>query len=435
MTLALRFTGSLEALSAGDRQLLRDRSRGIPDDVRRRAREIVATVAAEGDVAVRRWTRELDRVEPGPVVVPAERVEAAVRRLPKPVDTALRRAASNIETFHRACAPRVVECETEPGVLLRRVPHPVARVAVYAPGGRASYPSSVLMGVIPAKVAGCRSVAVVSPPGSDGVPPDPILAAAAIAGADRVYAIGGAQAIGALGYGTETVAAVDRIVGPGNAYVTEAKLAVAHRVGIDGPAGPTELLAIVDRTSPLDAVAIEMIAQAEHDPDATVVALVIGDQDLCRRLLDRLTDRVADANRGEIVRAAFRGQGGVLFTPTVAAAQQFANEFAAEHLLLATAEAEPLAAGIDTAGAVFVGPSSSVVFGDYLSGGNHVLPTSGLARAFSGLGTETFVRWVTEQRVDSRAAARLSRDTALLATIEGFPGHRAAAEQWQSEER
>lgn len=434
MSLALRFAGELVRLTEADRRALFDRAGAAHADVAAKAREIVTRVAREGDVAVRRYTRELDRIEPTDLIVPPEAITAALDQLPRPIGAALRRAARNIEAWHRACAPRAVELETEPGVRLRRVPHPIGRVAVYVPGGRASYPSSVLMGVIPAKVAGCGFVAIASPPRSNGLPADAILAASAIAGVDRVYAMGGAQAIGALAYGTETVTAVDRIVGPGNAYVTEAKLAVAHRVGIDGPAGPSELLVIADESSPLEAVATEMVAQAEHDPDSAVVAVIVGGAEQAERLRRSLAARAADAPRAAIVTAALAGQGGILWTPNEAEAIGFANAFAAEHLLVAVREAERFASAVTVAGAIFIGPASSVVFGDYLSGGNHVLPTTGLARSFSGLGTDTFVRWVTEQRVDPDAASRLARDTALLATIEGFPGHRAAAEQWQTEE-
>ncbi|MFN0179280.1 MAG: histidinol dehydrogenase [Gemmatimonadales bacterium] len=431
----MKYTGRLEELSQNERRTLLDRSRPADEEVRTRVRAIVAAVRSQGDVAVRRFTREFDKVEPQGTVVPAERLREALGRLPQSVEAALRRAARNIEAFHRAAAPRAFEVETEPGVRLRRVPHPVQRVGVYVPGGRAAYPSSVLMGVIPARVVGCPTVVIASPPGADGVPADPVLAAAAIVGVDRVYAVGGAQGIAALAYGTETIEPVDRIVGPGNAYVTEAKLAVANRVGIDGPAGPSELLVLVDATSPLESVAAEMVAQAEHDPDSAIVAVVLGPEALAARLRSVAAAVVAATPREAIVRSALAAQGGLLWTEDENAAVEFANAYAAEHLLVAIDEPDRLAARITLAGALFIGAASSVSFGDYLSGGNHVLPTGGLARSFSGLGSETFVRWVTEQRIDRAGAAGLARDTALLATVEGFPGHRTAAQQWQIEER
>jgi histidinol dehydrogenase len=287
------------------------------------------------------------------------------------------------------------------------------------------------MAAIPAKVAGVGTVVLASPPDRTGKPAAIVLAAAALAGVDRVFAVGGAGAVAAMAYGTKTIPRVDRIVGPGNAYVAAAKLLVADRVGIDSPAGPSELVVIADDTSNPRVVATEMVAQAEHDPDAVVVAIAVGPK-VARVIETFVADAVARAERGEIVREALRRRGGILVARDRGEAIAAANDIAAEHLLLAVGDAESLVDGVRNAGAVFVGASASVAFGDYMTGANHVLPTGGSARAYSGLSPLDFVRWTTFQSVEPDAAARLAGDVATLARAEGLPGHAAAALQWSA---
>ncbi|HEY3586194.1 MAG TPA: histidinol dehydrogenase, partial [Myxococcaceae bacterium] len=306
---------------------------------------------------------------------------------------------------------------------------PLGRVGVYAPGGRAAYPSSVLMGAVPARVAGVREVVLCSPPGPDGRPSDPVLAAAAVAEVDRVFALGGAGAIAALAYGTESVPAVDRIVGPGNAWVAEAKCQVASRVPIDAPAGPSELLVLLDSASDVEAVARELLAQAEHDPEAAVVAVTL-DEATARRLLDAVATLAPMAAREDVVRSALASRGAVLVASSLDEAVDFAERWAPEHLMLAMKGAANVAQIIRNAGTIFVGATSSGAFGDYLTGANHVLPTAGAARAWSGLSTLDFVRWTTVQTVSSEGAASLAADTDVFATAEGLHAHAAAARAW-----
>ncbi len=426
----VRFQGPLASLTAEDRQALLGR-RGVGDrGVRSAVAAVLDAVRLRRDGAVLEFTAQFDRVTPARLEVPKALWAEARDGLDPAVRSALERAARNIEQVHRAGRPLATIVEPEPGVRIERRPYPLNRVGVYVPGGLAAYPSSVLMGVVPAKVAGVKEVVVCSPPGPNGVPAQAILAAAAMAGADRVFAIGGAQAIGAMAYGTETVPSVDRIVGPGNAYVMEAKLQVSDWVGIDGPAGPSEILIIADDSTDPDLVAAEMIAQAEHDPDASCSALGIRHSAL-GGVAAALERRIRGAGREDVVRLALGARGALVTVSDLEEAARFANEFGAEHLLLAF---EGAAAEVDrfrTAGAVFVGPSSSVVFGDYLTGANHVLPTGGLARGYSGLGALDFFRWTTYQTVSPAAAGRLAGDTAVLARAEGLPGHAAAAEQWE----
>jgi histidinol dehydrogenase len=237
-----------------------------------------------------------------------------------------------------------------------------------------------------------------------------------------------------MAYGTASVPRVDRIVGPGNAYVMEAKLRVANRVAIDGPAGPSEIVVIADSSTADAGVVRELIAQAEHDPRACAIAVVIDDAGRAQRIEAALAAAVGVAARHEVVRDALAAAGGVLTAPTLQSALEFANAYAPEHLLLAIADAARVAGRVRNAGSVFLGPESSVVFGDYMTGGNHVLPTGGLARAYSGLVLEDFIRWTTFQRVTPDAAAALAADVAALARAEGLPGHAAAALAWEADD-
>ena len=411
-------------------------SRGLAADptVRSTVAALIARVRTDGDAALRELALEFDGVSLERLEVPREAWDRALAALDGPVVRALERARDNIARAHSSWIPACSEVETEPGVVIGRRPDPLGRVGVYAPGGRAVYPSSVLMGVVPARVAGVGEVIVCSPPRSDGQPAREVLAAAALAGADRMYALGGAGAVAAMAFGTETVARVDRIVGPGNAYVAEGKAQVAAQVGIDSPAGPSELLVVWDASVPAAAIVREIIAQAEHDPDAAVAVVLIpgAPRDA---LVRELAEQLASSPRGAIAREALERRGALLDARDADEALAVAAEWAPEHLLLAVADADALLPRVRNAGTVFLGASASVVFGDYLTGANHVLPTGGAARAYSGLSTSDFMRWTTYQRIDRSAAARMADDVGVLADAEGLPGHARAARAWRDGER
>lgn len=426
----LRFTGPLAALSNEDRALLLDRSFGADPTLVPRVGAIIAEVRAEGDAALRRFANAYDRVDALTIEVPRQALEEALTRLDPAVRRGLERAARNLATVARASLPGPVQVEVEPGLVVGRRADALARVGVYAPGGKAVYPSSVLMGVVPARAAGVGEVVVCSPPGPSGLPSDVVLAAAALAGADRVLSLGGAGAIAALAYGTATVPRVDRIVGPGNAWVAEAKRQVAGQVGIDAPAGPSEILVIADATADPAAIARELLAQAEHDEDACVVALCLT-SDLAARVERELAESVPTQPRRSTIEPALRTRGAVLTVASLEEACAFASDFAAEHLLLAVADPHAALAHVRNAGTVFLGQTSSVAFGDYLTGANHVLPTAGAGRRYSGLSVLDFVRWTTWQEVSPTAAASLSEDAALLARSEGLYAHADAAAAWR----
>jgi histidinol dehydrogenase len=437
-----RIDKPLDRLTADDERVLFDRSTSADDAVRERTAAILRRVRTEGDAALRAMASEFDGVSLQHLEVPRAARTRALDRLDRDLRRALDRAARNVAAAHRAFLPEAVEIETEPGVVVGRRPDPLARVGVYAPGGRAAYPSSVLMGVVPAKVARVGEVIVCSPPSRDtGAPSDVVLAAAELAGADRVFAVGGAGAVAAMAYGTASVPAVNRIVGPGNAYVAEAKVQVAGMVPIDSPAGPSELLVVCDASADPRVVAREVLAQAEHDPDAAVVVVATS-----RRVADAVRAQVAallaNAPRAEILRASLGARGGLVWVegegeaPVDAGAiPAFANRWAAEHLQLAVREPRAALDAYTGAGTVFLGETSSVAFGDYMTGANHVLPTGRAALSWSGLSTLDFVRWTTYQRVTRDAAARLAPDVGTFADSEGLPNHAATARQWMEENR
>ena len=425
----VKYSGELSELSATARASLLQRAGSTSELVRIQTANLVRRVRAEGDAALREMAATFDGVALEDIEVPAVVRRRALAELDPQLRSALERAARNVALFHSAGLPRTVEIETEPGVTVGRRPDPLQRVGIYCPGGSAAYASSVLMAAIPARVAGVPEIILCSPAQADGFPAGIVLAACELAGVDRVFGIGGAGAISAMAYGTETVPRVDKIVGPGNAYVAEAKLQVSRDVGIDTPAGPSELLVICDDDCDANTIAREVIAQAEHDANASVVVTSIGD-DAAAKVAAAIDDRLPEVSRAEIVRAALGQNGAILFAETIAEAVEFAAEFAPEHLLLAIGNADSVLGEIRNAGCVFVGESSSVVFGDYITGGNHVLPTGGLARSYSGLGTLDFIRWTSYQKLTPDAAQRLARDTAILANAEGLPAHAEAALGW-----
>jgi histidinol dehydrogenase len=429
-TRRVRFRGPLQALSPADRAALLERVPASDDIVRTTSEAIIDVVRREGDAALISLAREYDQVRLKTLEVPRDAWRDALRALDPSLRAAMERAAANIRAVHAAAAPQPVEISPEPGVVVGRRPDPLGVVGVYAPGGRAAYPSSVLMGVIPARVAGVGEVIICAPPNAHGRPEAATLAAAELANADRVFAVGGAGAVAAMAFGTATIPRVDRIVGPGNAYVAAAKLLVANVVGIDSPAGPSELLILADDSADPMRVAAELLAQAEHAPDSVVAVVDVGDT-LGDKVLDAIERLLPVQERRAIIEQALADRGAILSAPSAADAVAFANLFAPEHLLLATRGADALLAQVRSAGTVFVGETSSVTFGDYITGANHVLPTGGLARSYSGLSTADFVRWTTYQRVDRTAAARLAQDVATFADAEHLPAHAAAARAWR----
>ncbi|MUV59716.1 histidinol dehydrogenase [Halobacterium sp. CBA1126] len=406
------------------RRALFERTAGV-ESVRSTVRDIVERVREEGDVALRQYASEFDDVELGNVDVTDE-AERAYEELDEETRAAIEDAAANVREFHEAQLPEDWRREFSEGRELGRRFRPIERVGVYAPGGTAAYPSSVLMGVVPAKVAGVEQVAVATPPAEELNPVT--MAAMHVAGADRVYASGGAQAVAALAYGTETVDRVQKVVGPGNKFVTAAKAEVRGDVDIDFLAGPSELLVVADETADPEYVAADLLAQAEHDPESSVVA-VTDDEATAGEICAAVEAGVDDRERAETIREALgSGASGVFVARSMSEAVLFAEEYAAEHLSIQADDDEELLDRVDSAGSVFLGPYAPVAAGDYATGTNHVLPTNGKAKVAGGLSVDTFLRSTTVQRLDEGALADLRETVTTLAEAEGLEAHAASVD-------
>jgi histidinol dehydrogenase len=408
--------GSVEAAA------LLDRSTRMAGDVDHKVAAILEDIHARRDEAVAEYTRTFDQREPddGSYEIDAARWDALAAQVAAPVREALELAARRIRAFHEKQVDRDVELTLD-GVRLELRYAPLARVGLYVPGGTARYPSSVLMTAIPAKVAGVRELIMVTP----GASPETALAAR-IAGVDRIFELGGAQAVGALAYGTQTVPRVDKIVGPGNAWVASAKRQVYGEVDIDSIAGPSEVLIIADDTANAAWVAADLIAQAEHDREACAV-LVTTSELLARQVDEALLLQLADLPRREIAMHSIEHHGAAIVVESLDAAVDYANAFAPEHLELQCANARGLASRCTTSGAIFVGKYSSEAAGDYLAGGNHVLPTGGAARYASPLGVADFRKQTSIIEYSADAAAAHAGPIATLAAAEGLDGHGRSA--------
>ena len=385
--------------------------------------EVIDAVAKRGDDAIRELAQRFGEAPSESLRVDPELVGASPALVAPEVREALTAAARNIAALARAeaqAALRPVSVELEAGQRIEVGASPVASAGVYAPGGRGAYPSSVLMGTIPARAAGVPRIAVASPASAGGRPADAVLAACAIAGIDEVYSIGGAQAIAALALGTVTVAAVDIVVGPGNRYVTEAKRLLAGRIGIDGIAGPRELAAVADGTADPELLALDLCAQAEHGDDGLLV-VISPDPALLDLVGERATALAAE--RPSVASPAL----ALVTAPGLELALSLADELAPEHLELAFQGADEASARGRVAGCVFVGAGGATAFGDYAAGSNHVLPTGGAARFGGPLGSGAFMRRTAVVHVGSAAAAQLAPHVAAIANAEGFPVHGESA--------
>ncbi|WP_440772778.1 histidinol dehydrogenase [Natronorubrum sp. DTA28] len=409
----------LPDLGPADRAAFFDRDAGI-EAVSGDVAEIVDRVREEGDVAVREFTSEFDGVELGNIDI-TDTCERAYDDLEDDLREAIETAATNVREFHEAQCPEDWRDEFGPGRELGRRFRPIDRVGVYVPGGSAAYPSSAIMGIVPAVVAGVDHVSVVTPPADEMNPAT--LGAIHAAGADAVYSVGGAQAIAGLAYGTETITRVQKIVGPGNKWVTAAKAAVRGDVEIDFLAGPSEVVVVADETAEPELVATELVAQAEHDPNASVVA-VTADEGTAEAIATAVDEQADAREREDVIRDALENDAsGVLLARSMSEAILFTEEYAPEHLAIVAEDDESLLERIDSAGSVFLGPNTPVAAGDYASGTNHVLPTNGGARVTGGLSVETFLRSTTVQRLSGEGLADIGETVTTLADAEGLEAH------------
>ncbi len=387
---------------------------------------IIEDVRKNGDAALLRYAREFDGAELDALEVPRERLDGALADLDPALRSVLEEAAENIRSFHRRQVQNGFVVSERNGVVLGQKVTPVDRAGVYIPGGTAPLPSTVLMDCIPAKIAGCPEIVVVSPPTCGGDISPAILAAARIAGADRVFRCGGAQAVAALAYGTESVPKADKIVGPGNAFVAEAKRQVFGLVGIDMIAGPSEILVIADANSDARHLAADLLSQAEHDKNACAV-LITDSAFIAQAVAGELEAQLASLPRREIARASLEANGRIILTRDIPEAIRIANALAPEHLELCVDNPFDCLDQVKNAGSIFLGRSCPEAVGDYFAGANHTLPTGGTARFSSPLSVEDFVKKSQFIYYSSSALSAASGKIAAFARQEGLEGHARSA--------
>ncbi|MBD1571699.1 histidinol dehydrogenase [Vibrio sp. S17_S38] len=384
---------------------------------------VLKQVQQEGDVALKALTEKFDKVVPESIRVSAVEIEAASNRLSDKMKQALKQAHKNISMFHQAQKAQPLRVETQPGVVCELVTRSINKVGLYIPGGSAPLPSTVLMLGVPAQIAGCRKVVLCSPPPIA----DEILYVAKLCNIDEVYNVGGAQAVAAMAYGTETVAKVDKIFGPGNAFVTEAKRQVSNDfrgAAIDMPAGPSEVLVIADETADADFVAADLLSQAEHGPDSQVVLLtpsaMIADQ-----VADALQKQLKLLSRADIAEQAL-GSSVIVITESLTQCVTISNAYGPEHLIVQTRNPRELLPLLDNAGSIFLGQWSPESVGDYASGTNHVLPTYGYTRTYSSLGLADFSKRMTVQELSQQGLQGLADTVVTMAEAEGLDAHKRA---------
>lgn len=389
-------------------------------------RGIIGDVAENGDAALKKYARKFDKANLDSLEVSAEELEAALKQTGPELLDAMETAAKNIRAFHAMQAREGFRVQLESGAYLGQKVTPIEKVGLYIPGGTASYPSTVFMNAVPAKIAGCGEIVMISPPSANGTIAAPILAAAKLAGVDRVFKAGGAQAIAALAYGTETVPKVDKIVGPGNAYVAEAKRQVFGRVAIDMIAGPSEILIVADETADPAFLAADLLSQAEHDAMATAV-LVTSSRTLAEKVSAEAERQLASLPREAVARASVENNGWIVVTDDLAAAVKLANEIAPEHLELCVAGPEAYLGRVKNAGSVFLGNYCPEALGDYLAGPNHTLPTCGTARFSSPLGVDDFIKKTQYLYFPKEELRKVDKKIAVFARAEGLEAHARAA--------
>lgn len=398
----------------------------MPTNVEDIVSDIIADIKENGDAALRLYSRKFDDLGDAAFEVCREEIDAAYDRLDPALRETLEKSAANIRNFHKHQVRSSFIVNDRPGVVLGQKILPIEKVGIYVPGGTAAYPSTVLMNGIPASIAGCSQIIMVTPAKS-GVIKDSLLAAAKIAGIDRVFRVGGAQAVAALAFGTESIPKVDKIVGPGNAFVAEAKKQVFGRVAIDMIAGPSEILIVADSTCDPKLIAIDMLSQAEHDKFATAV-LVTDSQELADAVGPALEELLGTLPREEIARASIENNGKIIVTPDIMTAIDMANEIAPEHFELCVDRPFDYLDHIRHAGSVFLGKNSPEALGDYFAGPNHTLPTSGTARFSSPLSVDDFVKKMQYSYYSDEAIKRDADDIARIGREEMLEAHALSAE-------
>jgi histidinol dehydrogenase len=408
-------------------EMIIKRAQNDVNNVIENIKEILNNVQENGDLALSHCTEKFDGVNIKDFKVSCDEIKESYNNIDKKLLEAIKKAITNIEKFHRLQLPKGWTKEISNGVTAGIIVRPIENVGCYIPGGRASYPSTVLMTVIPAKIAGVERIICCTPPNSEGKISDAVLVAADLAGADEIYKVGGAQAIGAMAYGTKTIKKVDKIVGPGNIFITGAKKLVYGDVDIEFEAGPSEILIIADDTANVEYISYDIISQGEHDPNASCY-LVTNDENLAILVKEKVDEISKKAKRRDIINESLNKYSKIVITNSLDESINLSNIYAPEHLIIMTKNDEEVLKRIKNAGSIFLGQYSPVAAGDYGSGTNHVLPTGTSARICSGLSTESFLKKPTVQKINPGGLKQLSEFILPIARYEGLHAHADSVE-------
>lgn len=426
-TKLMRVFKSDDAKFASDWKSICDRRVDTVLDVENDVAKIIAAVRKDGDTALKGFVKKFDGAKVDDLEVTPEEWDEACDQVDSADRAAIGKAAMRVREFHRKRIPSSWEMREEGGGYMGQRVRPLARVGLYVPGGKALYPSSVVMNAIPASVVEVPEIVMVTPPSEDGTIRPEVLMAARVAGVHRVFKMGGAHAVAALAYGTESVPRVDKITGPGSVWVATAKKQVFGQVGIDSEAGPTEVCIIADKTATPAWLAADLISQAEHDELAQAV-LITHVKGLVTRVQEQLTRQLKGIDRAEIAKKSIKSRGAIIQTKNLAESIKLSEEYASEHLVLAVEDPEKVSKEIENAGAIFMGHYTPVAVGDYIAGPNHVLPTGGTARFFSPLSVEDFLKRTSFMKFEPPKLRELGADIVRLANVEGLTAHGASVE-------
>lgn len=420
----------LKDLSSKEREKLINRCRAVQDKtVEIAVAKILSNVKKSGDRAIKKYVKQFNKVDLTAIPVSYTEIQQAYREVSKELIKALKLSAENISQVCLAQLKNLEKqtfTETSPGIQVGRVWRPIEKVGLYVPGGKAIYPSTVLMTGIPAKIAGCNEIIICSPPNQQGLIPAPILVAADLVGINKIYKIGGAEAIGAMSYGTETVPKVDKIFGPGNAYVNEAKMQVSKNTAIDLPAGPSEVFIIADESANSSFIAADLLADCEHGNNSSGILLTTSEK-LAKSVLEEIGRQIKQLSTGERIKKSLQKYGLIGIVGSLDEAVNFCNEYAPEHLEIQTKNPEVLIPKVVNAGSILLGPWTAKSAADYITGANHVLPTGGQAKTFGCLSVESFGKYIEVQKVDSQESlSAVGQAIKEIAKAENLPAHQNA---------
>jgi len=420
---------NLSQLDNKTKERILKRSRENIDGVIPYVTSIINDVRDNGDKTIRKYTKKFDGATISDLSVSKNEISDAYQVVDSDIITALKQAKKNIEMFQRAQLKSKIrsKVKTESGITLWQEWRPIERVGIYVPGGKAAYPSSVLMGAIPAQIAGCKKLVMVTPPDKNGLINPAILVAADIAGVTEIFKVGGVQAVAALAYGTESIPNVFKIFGPGNRYVAAAKQVVSQDVAIDMPAGPSEVLIIADDSANPAFIAADLLADGEHAEDSACV-LITTSQEVAEKTVGEIEKQLMNVNTADSIRASLKSYGLIAMANSMAEAIEFANEYAPEHMELMTKNNNEVLSQITNVGSVFLGDWTSKSSGDYATGANHILPTGGMAKMYAPLGVEAFGRWIEVQKCTKDGLQAIRKSIGVLSDTEGLPAHKVSTE-------